>query len=181
MELNHQGSTLRRALPLLLAATCSTDAEVFPLDHKVKASYLYNLLRFIDWPKDACDPEGTLNVSIYGAYSLDAFYALHDERIGGRTIAVQRIRDISAERLHKCHLLVISGDKPVPSVPITRGLLTVGETEGFTALGGILNLLLIGGRIRFEINEEIAQACGFAIDPKLSKLKIPAWYSAQSR
>lgn len=178
MKLHEQGAPLRKALPLLLAATCSTDAERFPINHRVKASYLLNLLRFIDWPHDVCGPTEQLNLRICGAYSLDGFYALHDERIGERTIAVERIKDTAAARIEKCHLLVVSGDKPLLSVPIARGLLTVGEADGFTARGGIINLLLIGGRVRFEINEELAQACGFAIDPKLSKLKMPAWYAA---
>lgn len=178
MKLNEQGATLRKALPLLLAATCSTDAERFPINHRVKASYVLNLLRFIDWPHDVCNPTGQLNLCICGAYSLDGFYALHGERVGERTISVERIRDTAATRIEKCHLLVISGDKPILSVPIARGLLTVGESDGFTARGGIMNLLLIGGRVRFEINEALAQACGFAVDAKLSKLKMPAWYAA---
>ena len=178
MKLNHHRKPLHRALPLLLAATCSTETDRFPLDHKVKASYLFNLLRFIEWPSDSCGPNDRLNLWICGAYSLDGFYALHGEHIGGREISVERIKDLTSPRLGKCQILVVSGDKPVLSVPIARGLLTVGETDGFIASGGILNLLLIGGRVRFEINEEIARACGFAIDPKLSKLKIPGWYSA---
>lgn len=175
MEINDQRRTLRSALPLLLAATCSTDAEELSLDHRVKASYLYNLLRFIDWPHDICSSDGLLNLSIYGADSLDAFYGLHGERVGNRLISVERIRDLDAPRINNSHILVISGDRAVPSIPIVRGLLTVSETDGFIARGGILNLLLIGGRVRFEINEETANVCGFAIDPRLSKLRPPAY------
>lgn len=180
MKLNEHGSTLRSALPLLLAATCSTEAEEISLDHRVKASYLLNLLRFVEWPDDVCDPHGRLiNLCICGSDGLDAYYALHGERVGDRTISVERIGDIAASGTSDCHILVISGDTPVLSVPISRGLLTVGEADGFTARGGIMNLLLIGGRVRFDINEEIAKACGFAVDPKLARLKIPAWYSAR--
>lgn len=181
MEFNHYGSTLRRALPLLLAATCSTDAEEIPIEHKVKASYLFNLLRFFQWPGDVCPPEGTLNLFIYGAGTLDAYYAWHGERVGNRKISVKRIKDLRAESNGECHLLVISGDQPVLSVPIARGLLTVGEGEGFNGRGGVVNLLLINGRIRFELNEEVAQACGFVVDRKLSKLKVPEWYTARLR
>lgn len=179
MKLNEHRGTLRRALPLLLAATCSTEAEEISLDHRVKASYLLNLLRFVGWPDDVCDPDGQLNLCLCGSDSLDAYYALHGERVGNRIISVERIGDIAASVAGDCHILVISGDKPLLSVPISRGLLTVGETDGFTARGGIMNLLLIGGRVRFDINEEIAKACGFAVDPKLAKLKVPAWYSAR--
>jgi hypothetical protein len=173
MELNEQGKTLRRALPLLLAATCSTEADEIPLDHhQVKASYLFNLLRFIEWPDDVCGPGGGLNLCIYGAYSLGAFQALHRARVANRTIAVQRLKTLAALQANPCQILVISGDAPVVSVPIARGLLTVGETDGFTACGGIINLMLLGGRVRFQLNEEVAHACGLVINSKLLNLRM---------
>lgn len=179
MQLNESGKTLRSALPLLLAATCSTEAEEFALDYRVKASYLFNLLRFIEWPHDVHDPDGRLNLCISGADRLDGFYALHGERVGRRTISVERAGGVSDSRLRNCHIWVVSGDEPIPSVPIVRGLLTVGETEGFTARGGMINLLLVGGRVRFELNEDTAKACGFEVDPRLSKLKLRPSYLAQ--
>ena len=171
MGLNEQGRTLRGALPLLLAATCSVEVEDIPLDlHQVKTSFLFNLLRFIEWPDDAAYGKGRLNLGIYGAYSLRAFQALNGARAGDRTISVRRLKDLAAARLKKRHVLVVSGDVPVLSVPIARGLLTVGETEGFIACGGIINLFLIDGRVRFQINEDVAHACGFRIDSRLLRL-----------
>lgn len=179
MELNHQRKPLRGALPLLLAATCSTHDGLLTVDHRVKASFLLNLLRFIDWPHDICPPDGRLNVLVCGAYSLDGFFALQQELAGTRTIAVQRIKDVTPERVEKGHVLFVSADKPLVAVPIARGLLTVGESHGFTARGGIINLGLVGGRPRFDLNEEMAQACGFTIDPKLRKLRLPDWYASR--
>lgn len=173
MELTELGKPLRWALPSLLAATCSTDAERIPLDaHQVKASYFFNLLRFINWPDDVCGQGDRLNLYFHGAYSLEAFYALHGARVGKRTISAQRIKDLTAERLENCHVLVIGGDVPVMGVPITRGLLTVGENDGFIACGGIINLLLINGRVRFQLNEEVAQACGLDIHSRLLHLRM---------
>ena len=181
MQLNQTGSALRGALPLLLAATCSTDAEAFPLDYRVKASYLLNLLRFIEWPYDGDYPSGRFNFYVSGTGNLDAFYALDGKRIQSRTISVDRIGDPDGSRLTKCQLLFVGGDKPLRSIPIARGLLTVGESEGFTARGGIINLLLVNGRVRFEMNEDLAQSCGFMVDNRLSKLNVPSWYTAHVR
>lgn len=175
MKLNEQAKPFRNALPLLLAATCSTDAEDTPLDHhQVKASYLLNLLRFIEWPKDICAPDGRLNLLICGTYSLDAFYALNGAHVSNHKIYVKRIKekDLAAVSTDKGHMLVLSGDVPIISVPMARGLLTIGESEGFTACGGIMNLVLIGGRVRFQFNEELAQACGLVISPRLLSLRM---------
>jgi hypothetical protein len=174
MKYNAQGNALRKAWPLLLSATCSTDLDDIPLDyHQVKASYLLNLLRFIQWPDDVCSPDGRLHMSICGAATLDAFYALQGIGIGGRRISVRRIKHKDLfHPLEQCQILVISSDVPVMTVPIARGLLTVGETEGFTASGGIVNLLAFEGRVRFQLNEAVAQACGLVIHSKLLNLQM---------
>lgn len=179
MKLQHV--PLRRALPMLVAATCSTEVEPESLDHSVKASYLFNLLRFIDWPLDGRSAREPLRMCVCGGPTLDAFYALHGERTRGRALFVRRIRDVTSAWLEKCHILMVSADKPLVSVPIARGLLTVGETEGFTARGGLINLLLVNGRVRLELNDEMAELCGFRLDPRLSKLKMPGWYPAAAR
>jgi hypothetical protein len=48
--------------------------------------------------------------------------------------------------------------------------LTVGETEGFVGLGGIINLTVEGNRVRFEINQLAAQRAGLKISLKLLSL-----------
>lgn len=175
MKLNPH-APFRRALPMLVAATCSTEVEPESLDHSAKASYLFNLLRFIDWPDGGSSASEPLRLCICGGPTLDAFYALHGERADGRAIFVRRIRDVTSAWLEKCHILMVSADKPLVSVPVTRGLLTVGEAEGFTARGGLVNLMLVNGRMRLELNEELAELCGFRFDRRLSKLKMPGWH-----
>jgi hypothetical protein len=175
MELTEQGKPFRMALPSLLAATCSMDIDDTPLDHhQVKASYLFNLLRFIEWPSDVCRPDGSLNFGICGSFSLPGFYGLHGARVGNRAISVQRVRqeDVMKARTQNWHVLVISADATSRSAPLARGLLTVGETDWFTSYCGGMSLLMIGGRVRFQINEEVTQACGLTLNPRLLSLRM---------
>src|SRR6185295_18966831 len=111
MELSEQRESFRQTLPLLFAATCSTDLENAPLDHhQVKASYLFNLLRFIEWPADTRYADDRLLVSVCGAHSLGAFLALHGARVGKRLIFAQRIKEKDlVTRTKKSHILVIGG------------------------------------------------------------------------
>ena len=58
---------------------------------------------------------------------------------------------------------------------IVRGLkgsstLTVGETEGFAGLGGIINLTVEGNKVHFEVNQLAAQRAGLKISSKLLSL-----------
>ena len=48
--------------------------------------------------------------------------------------------------------------------------LTVGETEGFAELGGIINLTVEGNKVHFEINQLAAQRARLKISSKLLSL-----------
>src|SRR5688572_12717889 len=87
-----QGIPLKNALPLLFVATYSTDLED-PLNfHQIKASFLFNMLRFIEWPLDVCAADGRLNLAICGSPSLDVFRTLQGMQVHNRTIYVHRIK-----------------------------------------------------------------------------------------
>ena len=48
--------------------------------------------------------------------------------------------------------------------------MTVGESEGFAALGGIINLTVEGSTVHFEVNQRAAQRAGLKISSKLLSL-----------
>ena len=48
--------------------------------------------------------------------------------------------------------------------------LTIGETEGFATLGGIINLTVEENKVRFEINLLAANRAGLKISSKLISL-----------
>ena len=50
------------------------------------------------------------------------------------------------------------------------GILTVGETQGFAADGGVINFKLDDGRVRFEINVDAAEHEQLHISSKLLSL-----------
>jgi hypothetical protein len=50
------------------------------------------------------------------------------------------------------------------------GVLTVGDTEGFTEAGGMINLTIVDQRVHFEINPDAARRAGMKISSKLLSL-----------
>ncbi|MBI3896670.1 MAG: YfiR family protein [Gammaproteobacteria bacterium] len=160
------------ALLLYLGAASAADA---PLEYQVKASYLYNFMRFIDWPDDAFAADGAFNLCVsdlsrFGA-ALDA---LAGEQIDGHTIHVRSVDSPAAVRATHCHLLFVSAAKEIVWMPLApeRGLLTVGESREFTQHGGIINLLEVQGRIRFQINHPVAERAGLVISSRLLNLAM---------
>ena len=144
------------------------------LEYQVKASYLYNFVRFITWPEDTFANDGKFNLCVVGAElfggALDEFAG---ERVEGHTIVVRRLERAAQARPARCHLLFLASgvgqDEPA-SFSIERGMLTVGESPGFLTRGGIINLVEVRGRIRFEINQAVAQQAGLVISSRLLSL-----------
>ena len=51
-----------------------------------------------------------------------------------------------------------------------QSILTIGDTDGFAQLGGIVNFVLEDGKVRFEINPESAGRARLRISSRLLTL-----------
>lgn len=153
-----------------------THSQPVALEYQVKASYLYNFIQFIAWPKEVFGNDGKFNLCVVGAErfgkALDAFAG---ERVEGREIAVRRMDRDAPARAARCHLLFIGGveaDAGPADALGEHGVLTIGETPGFLQRGGVINLIEVRGRIRFEINQQAARQAGLVISSRILSLAV---------
>jgi hypothetical protein len=154
-------------------------AQEPPLEYQVKAAYLYNFVKFVEWPAGAVD--GTLSICTAGRNpfgdALDDI--LRGESIDGHAIAARVVAAPQAG----CHVLFVPRD--VPAVEYLRGargapMLTVGESTDFIAQGGIINFVRDAGMIRFEIDQGSATRAGLHISSRLLRLaRTPARLGAR--
>ena len=158
---------------LLISFTGTVQADP-TLEYQVKASYIYNLTQFIEWPEESLGEE--FRVCVYGAHRFgDALDALEGSRVGDRPLTVRYLRDI--RRAGSCQILFIAvSEAPrtwrlLQAAPVT-GLLTIGETRDFTDRGGVIGLVKVGGKVKFEINEVAAERAGLAISAQLLQLAV---------
>ena len=157
----------------LLVAALPAQAQAPSLEYQVKASYLYNFARFVTWPDEVFAGDGKFNLCVVGAERFGpALDALAGEHVEGRAIALQRLERAAQARAARCHMLFIANvaEAEAASAGAGPGVLTVGETPGFLARGGIINLIEIGGRIRFEINQPAAQQARLVVSSRLLSL-----------
>lgn len=160
---------------LLAAVFCgAAQAQEAPLEYQVKASYLYNFIRFITWPRDAFRDGDSLNLCVTGADRFgSALNSFAGESIDGHPIRVHRLSNAAEPRGVRCHVFFVSAAQALPAaLSPERGTLTVGETRGFLERGGIINLVEVQGRIRFEINQKAAQQAGLAMSSRLLSLAM---------
>ena len=162
-----------------LAGTTADAAERAPgavREPDLKATLLFDFTQFVEWPASAFpDADTPITIGVLGddpfGASLDSVVV--NERVRGRSIAVRRYR--SVDEIGVCHVLYISSSESsrlgtiLPALA-GRGILTVGESDGFADRAGIMRLFVAGHRARLRINLGAARAAGLTISSKLLRL-----------
>ena len=165
-------------LGLLLAAVQGPAQSPQPSEYQLKAAYLFNFAKFIDWPQEAFpDAKAPFLIGILGdsPFGNDLQQTVAGKKINEHEIAVRPFRN-PAEATN-CHILFISTSekKRLPEIiQSLRGtaVLTVGETEQFIETGGMVNFVEEASKIRFQINDTAAKAARLKISSKLLSLAI---------
>jgi YfiR/HmsC-like len=145
-------------------------------EYQIKAAFLFNFAQFVQWPSaaytNAAEPFciGVLGDNPFGPALEET---IQGESIGGHKLMVRHSRRV--EDLQNCQMIFISKSEhtQVPQILSTldsRPILTVSETDRFAQEGGIINLYLVGDKVRFEINPDVAKRDGLKISSQLLSL-----------
>lgn len=147
------------------------------LEHQVKAAFLYNFARFVEWPPDAPEGDGSFVIGVFGpdATSRALEATVEGKSVGGRTIQVRPVK--SQDEARQCHMLFVgseASDQLRPMLKAVRGsaVLTVGDSEAFAREGGIVNFVMQDHHVRFAVNTDAAARAGLKISSKLLQLAI---------
>jgi hypothetical protein len=168
--------TVRQALcAALLTIAAARPAAAQGVEYEVKAAFLYNFSKFVEWPPESLTPDAPFRICL-----------LHDDPFGGRlerTVAGDTVdgHPIVVERVPvdigqtSCHILFVPRSQAARVQALVRALgrdpvLTVGESPGFLAAGGIINLVVEGGHVRFDVNVDGGAARGLRISSKLLRV-----------
>lgn len=170
---------------LLLAAPAQVRAQNELSEYQVKAAYLFNFLKFVEWPEDAfADPLAPIVIGVIGEDPFGS--ALPQVVIGktvqGRDLVIRVYR--TGENLRGAQILFISASesKRLPMILSSlRGssVLTVADTAGFLEAGGMIQFLSENDRVRFAINAEAAGRAKLKVSSKLLSLARVAGGSAK--
>ena len=145
-------------------------------ESQVKAMFVYNFLKFVEWPVEntlgARDP---FVVVIIGegptADATEIFLA--SRAIGERPVFVRRIRwDHSLDGARAAFIVERDPKKlrRVLDAAAAAGVLTIGEGEDFTTSGGVIALLVEDRKVRFDVDTSAAQLAGLRVSSKILAL-----------
>lgn len=152
---------------------CAAVAAEQVAEHDVKAAYLYNFTRFIEWPADIPATNQPFRLCVVAdAVTTEAVTrTMAGESVRGRT--TETIVPESSKAIPDCQILFIGRTvmrRAAPMLEAAKGrpILVVGEAPGFAKSGaGAIEFVREKSRLRFEVNVEVARQCGLSISSRL--------------
>ena len=143
---------------------------------EVKAEMLYTIAKFIKWPESSfAKSDGQLVFTILGDDALAEALAanLSTRTVNGRPVFVRMVRRV--QDAAGSQIVYIASSESSRMNEVLRAMegspsLTVADSTGFVALGGMVDFADANARIRFEINQARAEHAGLKISAKLLML-----------
>jgi hypothetical protein len=160
---------------ILAAAVAARAADRALDEYQVKAAYLYNFAKFVEWPAAAfAAPDAPLVIGVFGE---DPFGPALDELVRDKTVKGRRCvvrRSVRMRDLRSSHIVFI-GASPEPVAQALRELegasvLTVGESPRLLDEGGIVLFSVDGGRVAFTVHVGAAARARLTISSQLLRL-----------
>jgi hypothetical protein len=168
----------RWGLVMLALGAGALHAEDVSKEYQVKAAFLYNFTKFVEWPAHGfADDAAPIVIAVLGEnpFGDELEKLVHDRKVNGRTLHILRTQSAAAAR--SAHVVFIGHeDERQFEHELTAlhaaGVLTVGESERFAAAGGIVRFTMLDDKVRFEINVAAAERGGLKISAQLQKLAV---------
>lgn len=176
---------LALACALLTMLALPVDAEAQATVHttevarQVKAAYLYKFASYVEWPiGEFADAKSPLTIGVMGEDVLaDALeHVVARRTVNGRPISVRKVRrgDDLRDGIHMLFVGRLEQSKLPEMLAGLKGrpILTVTDADDALTLGSMINFVVTGDRLRFEVALAAAEASRI----KISALMLAAAY-----
>jgi len=153
-----------------------------PSEDQLKAAFVYNFIKFVDWPSGERRAGETFRVCLLGEGPATALFEdLNGQEALGRRLTVTALQ--SPQEARSCQVLFVAASQTARLTEVIDALagapvLTIGDTDGYARRGVMINMFLENKRIRFDINAEAARTAGLRISAKLLKLASRVYNAA---
>jgi hypothetical protein len=141
----------------------------------LKAAFIYNFARFTEWPTDALPPTAAVSACVMG--DRDITEALErivkGRQLAGHAISVSPVE--AGGKLRSCQILYMSGlttSQLAATVTAVRGapVLTISDAENFVQQGGIAQMFVEDGKMRFNLNLSVSKVSRLQLSSRLLAL-----------
>jgi len=148
----------------------SAFAQGQPLENEVKAVFLYNFAKYVDWPSASQGTSATIRLCVPAnpAFLAMVREAVRDEVINGRPLSATGVDGLDSAR--ECDILYV-GQAGTPDATAwlnaVRGRQTLTVGEGRLVDGLVIAFVRDQDRLRFDINRATAAKQQLSISSRL--------------
>lgn len=175
----------RRRLPKTLlcsaiALSCLTVSGKPPSagPYQIEAVYLYDFSKFVAWPKHSASAKSEpFSICVLGEDPFGAVLdtTLSGENIQGNSLVAKRIS--KPEDAAGCKIVFVSSSeenrlKDILAAFDGANILTVSDIHNFSQRGGMIQFVLEGGKVRFEVNVTNAANAGLTLSADLLQVAL---------
>jgi hypothetical protein len=147
-------------------------AQVSEKEANLKAAFIYNFTKYIDWGE--YDAGNVFTIGVLGNAQITTALKeiAENNTVNGKPIVVRSLENPS--EASGCDILFISKscdftlDKILPHVD--KGVLTISEQPGYAEQGTAFNFIIIKNRLKFEANLNAISSAGLKAGSQLLKL-----------
>ncbi len=147
-----------------------------PTEYQVKAAYLFNFLKFVEWPDDPeANPHGKWVIGFIGDTPIgdELSQLVVGKNVLGRDLQVKKFQ--AADNPRGCNILFISESEKKHLMPIlaeVRGssVLTVADMDNFIGSGGMIQFVVEDERVRVAIDVGATSRARLKVSSKLLSL-----------
>ena len=165
----------------ILAAVLTLQVAVLPraahtdnlAPDAVKAGFVYNFTKFVEWPSGVLPAGGSMQLCVLGQALDGRLVPLHGRISQGREI---RVRNVSAgSDLTSCHVLFVAESEErrmgsVLNAVSGNPVLTISDIGDFAESGGMIGLAVRNEKVTFTVNLPATRAAGLRTSAQLLRL-----------
>ena len=157
---------------LLAGAVCALRLAASEPEDELRAATVLSFLRYSEWPATPAGGDPSLTVGVIGRPALLVTFrkVLEGKLVENRPVKVLGLPAESSSNC--CQIVFLAPEKPgdlKPALGLARSMhaLTIGAADQFLELGGAIQLLIVDGRMSFEVNRDALERSGITISSKL--------------
>jgi hypothetical protein len=134
-------------------------------EYMIKAAFIYDMIKATQWPKARAD---SLVLCVLGRDPFGAAWSsIAGKPVGSRRLQITTLQ--GQKGLGGCDVLFVGTSERVRWSQIhadlaSRPILTISEMTGFSRDGGMVTLMNVDNRLRFDVNLRAVRDAGLQIN-----------------
>jgi TonB family protein len=154
---------------VILGLSLVAGAQQTAGEYQVKAAYVYKFAKMAHWSAEKLPDGANLIIGVLGGkedFVKVLRNALAGKSVEGHALEVRHLR--SLEELKSCHMVFFRASERTTRAVIAHlgktTLLLVGEDSDFLNEGGMISLVLVDGKITYEVDSAALEGANIHYD-----------------